>query len=256
MVAFDILLGAPDATLLDYALLSSTKAFRSGFLSDACAAFADLLELLERKPGPLIVNNSWGMYDPEEDEPIGSPGNYGANPDHPFNQLTGALVAAGADVLFAAGNCAEDCSGGADGAKDTGPGASIHGANSHPSVITIGAVTVEGVRLKSSSPGPGSLSPRKPDLAAFSHFMGSGVFPVDDGTSAATPVAAGAVAALRQLAPTISPSLLKGVLQSSARRVGATWTNDLGYGILNARESLEALQKNATSGSHNAKRLQ
>jgi Subtilase family len=246
MVAFDVLLAAPKATLLDYALLGSTKTVRTGFLSDACTAFA---ELLEQTPGPLIVNNSWAMDDQEEDEPIGSPGNYSANPDHPLNQLTGALVAAGADVLFAAGNCAADRPDAASGVKATGPGAGIHGANSHPLVITIAAVTVEGARLVSSSPGPGSLNPKKPDLAAFSRFVGSGVFPVDDGTSAATSVAAGAVAALRQLAPTMSPSVLKGVLQSSARRVGATWTKHLGHGILDVRGALKALEKNATPGS-------
>src|SRR2546426_4729724 len=41
--------------------------------------------------------------------PIGSPENYSANPEHPFNQVTGALVAAGADIFFAAGNCGADC---------------------------------------------------------------------------------------------------------------------------------------------------
>src|SRR2546426_12390427 len=59
--------------------------------------------------------------------PIGSPENYSANPDHPFNQVTGALVAAGADVFFAAGNCGAGCPDGRWGAGDTGPGGSIHG---------------------------------------------------------------------------------------------------------------------------------
>src|SRR5438309_4463784 len=52
---------------------------------------------------------SWGLFDRASDAPIGSPENYSANPDHPFNQVTGALVAAGADVFFAAGNCGAGC---------------------------------------------------------------------------------------------------------------------------------------------------
>jgi hypothetical protein len=41
------------------------------------------------------------------------------------------------------------------------------------------------------------LSANKPDLAAYTHFEGSHVYPEDGGTSAACPVAAGVIAALR-----------------------------------------------------------
>jgi hypothetical protein len=53
------------------------------------------MDLLQRTPGPLVVNNSWCLFDTREDEPVGSPSNYSENPNHPFNQVTGALVAAG-----------------------------------------------------------------------------------------------------------------------------------------------------------------
>jgi subtilisin family serine protease len=190
----------------------------------------------------LVVSNSWALFNRKDDEPVGSPENYSANPDHPFNQMVGALVAAGADVLFAAGNCGGDCPDGRCGPTDVGPGASIHGANSHPSVITIAAVTEKGTRLGYSSQGPGDLSDRKPDVATYSHFEGSGVFEADSGTSAACPVAAGVVAALRQKWPKITPAAMKGIIQMGTKTGAAAWSYDLGYGILSAKIALSQKQ--------------
>jgi subtilisin family serine protease len=246
MVAFDLGIAAPEAEILDYALLSSSEATWTGFLSDGIAAYADLLALIERTPGPLVVNNSWALYDRTDDDPIGSPGNYSANPQHPFNQMVASLVAAGADVFFAAGNCGGDCPDERCGAQDHGPGASIHGANSHPDVITVAAVTVDGRRLGSSSQGPGGMASRKPDLAASSHFRGSSVFPADSGTSAASPVAAGVAAALRQRLndpAKFKPAQLKGLLQRTAddlERDG--WDHDLGYGVIDAAAAIKRLR--------------
>jgi len=244
MVAYDIRITAPEARILDYALLQSQAGTWTAFLSDAIAAFADLMDLLAREPGPLVVNNSWGMFDRSEDAPIGSPENYSANPEHPFNQIVGSLVAAGADVFFAAGNCGADCPDGRCGMGDTGPGASIHGANSHPDVVTVAAVTVTDRRLGYSSQGPGGLYSRKPDLAAYSHFRGSGVYPADGGTSAASPVAAGVAAALRQKVSTkkLGPAQLKGLLQRTARDLeGNGWDYNLGYGVIDAAAAVKAL---------------
>src|SRR5256886_7235376 len=103
MVAYDVRIAAPDARILDYALLKSQAGTWAAFLSDGIAAFADLVERVNAAPGRWVVNNSWGLFDRASDAPVGSPENYSANPDHPFNQITGALVAAGADVFFAAG---------------------------------------------------------------------------------------------------------------------------------------------------------
>jgi len=244
MVAFDVRIAAPDARILDYALLQSQAGTWTAFLSDGIAAFADLLGRLQAEPGPLVVNNSWGMYDRLDDAPIGSPENYSANPDHPFNQMVASLVAAGADVFFAAGNCGADCPSGWCGAGDVGPGASIHGANSHPDVVTVAAVTVTDRRLGYSSQGPGGLYSRKPDLAAFSHFRGSGVDTVDSGTSAASPVAAGVAAALRQRVSIrrLNPAQMKGLLQRTARDVqGDGWDYDLGYGVISGGAAVRAL---------------
>lgn len=244
MVAYDVRIAAPDARILDYALLQSQAGTWTAFLSDGIAAFADLLGQLQAEPGPLVVNNSWGMFDRSEDAPIGSPDNYSANPDHPFNQIVASLVAAGADVFFAAGNCGADCPDGRCGSGDTGPGASIHGANSHPDVVTVAAVTVTDRRLGYSSQGPGGLYSRKPDLAAFSHFRGSGIYPADGGTSAASPVAAGVAAALRQRVSTrrLNPAQMKGLLQRTARDVqGDGWDYDLGYGVISGGAAVRTL---------------
>jgi subtilisin family serine protease len=244
MVAHDVRIASPQARILDYALLQSQAGTWTAFLSDAIAAFADLRDRLEREPGPLVVNNSWGMFDRSEDAPIGSPENYSANPDHPFNQMVASLVAAGGDVFFAAGNCGAQCPDGRCGVGDTGPGASIHGANSHPDVVTVAAVTVTDRRLGYSSQGPGGLYHRKPDLAAYSHFRGSGIYPVDGGTSAASPVAAGVAAAIRQKVSTkkLSPAQLKGLLQRTARDLeGNGWDFDMGYGIIDAAGALKAV---------------
>jgi subtilisin family serine protease len=244
MTAFDAKIGAPEADILDYALLRSTGGNWSAFLSDALTAFSNLMSLVQDGKGPVVVSNSWGLYDRSDDDPIGSDGNYSANPDHPFNQITGSLVEAGADVCFAAGNCGDACPDQRCGVKDVGPGASIHGANSHPDVITVAAVTINGDRLGYSSQGPGGLAKRKPDVAGFSHFTGSNVYTVDSGTSAACPVVAGLIAALRQSASTsvAGPQAMKTALQRSAKNPApGGWDNDLGYGVIDSAAVMAAL---------------
>lgn len=250
MCAYDVRIAAPQATILDYALFSGQQDSLRGFLSDAIAAFSALQALLASDPGPLVVNNSWGVFDRSDDEPVGSSTNYCANPDHPLNQITAALVAEGADVFFAAGNCGEDCPDARCGVNDHGPGRSIHGANSHPDVLTVAAVTVRDERLGYSAQGPGALYDRKPDLAGYSHFHGSAVESADTGTSAACPVAAGVAAALRQRLngtdPT--PAQLKGLLQRTARDLGRTgWSYDLGYGVIDAAAALAHIASAVTS---------
>jgi hypothetical protein len=246
MCAFDALICAPDAELLDYALLLSPQPGWDTFLESAVAAYADLLDVISTQPGPLVVSNSWGMFDLRQDHPVGDPGNYSANPNHPFCQMVATLVTAGADVLFAAGNCGADCPDGRCGPGNTGPGHSIHGANSHPDVTTIAAITTEDIRLGYSSQGPGGISQRKPDLAAYSHFKGSGVFGnVDGGTSAACPVAAGVVGAVREKISnsTVNPQALKATLQRTAIDInGGGWDYDLGYGVTNPKGILNTIR--------------
>lgn len=236
MCAIDVLVAAPEAQIHDYPLLR-TKASGGwvGRLGDAIRFYAEILAFLLSNPGPLVVSNSWGIWNEDDDAPRGSPQNYSVNPAHPFNQVTGALIGAGADVIFAAGNCGKSASLEPCG-NSVGPGNSIHGANSHPEVVTVGAVTVNDDLLGYSSQGPGGLAGNKPDLCAFSHFEAAGFVPsLHSGTSAACPVVSGVVAAIRSHSngPSMKPHEVKAKLVSTATPVGQVPNNDYGHGILN-----------------------
>ncbi|GGL50728.1 S8 family peptidase [Planomonospora parontospora] len=251
MCAFDTLIAAPRATLLDVPVLLSRRPGGSavdGLLSDAVAAFAHLRTVLDAQPEEsraLVISNSWGSFSPRWDFPVGSPGNYSDNPAHPFNLIVASLDAAGADVLFAAGNCGRDCRDG----RCAFPDRPIVGANSHPRVLSVGGVDTGGERVGYSSQGPGRLDGRKPDLCAYTHFSGSKAFgddQPDSGTSAACPVAAGLVAAVRTRWPAsrLSPAQLRTLLRRTADdRSEVGFDHDYGYGVVDPRGILAALRR-------------
>jgi subtilisin family serine protease len=192
----------------------------------------------------MVAVNSWGMYDSSTDAPAGDPQNYSDNPAHPFNQVTAALAGSGVDVVFAAGNCGSTCPDGRCGRNDVGPGNSIMGANSHPEVATVAAATVNREMLGYSSEGPGTLDHDKPDLAGYSHFSGSGIYPADSGTSAACPVVAGVIAALRSSPEgrNLTPRDLKDLLTRNANAVhGGGWDPQFGAGLIDAGAAFAAL---------------
>jgi subtilisin family serine protease len=247
MCAFDVGIAAPEATLLDYsALLSRTpgETAMSGLLSDAVLAYSKLLGIVQGQPASrrrLVVSNSWGMFDPAWDFPPGQPGNYSDNPAHPFNVIVASLADAGADILFAAGNCGRDCP---DGRCRFGDAQPICGANSHPSVLSIAGIDTKKRRVGYSSQGPGRLAAAKPDVSTYTHFTGSGVFPQDSGTSAACPVAAGVVAAVRThySASLLTPAELRTLIAKTAADIGGTgFDNDFGWGALDGTALLAAL---------------
>lgn len=241
MCAFDAAIAAPRAIFLDIQLLRSSATSMSGLLSDAIRAYSHLIKIMTapRRPGEnrsLVVSNSWGMFHPSWDFPVGHPGNYSDNPNHPFNRIVAALEQVGADILFAAGNCGADCPDGRCQGITTN---AIYGANGHPSVLTIGGVDVTKKRVGYSSQGPGRLSRNKPDLCGYTHFQGSGVYAADGGTSAATPVVAGIVAAVRSRRPydpgnpAVSPASLRAVMRSTAEDLGsAGFDFDHGFGVV------------------------
>ncbi|HEX4815065.1 MAG TPA: S8 family serine peptidase [Nonomuraea sp.] len=244
MCAFDVLLAAPKATLLDIPVLLSRKGSLNGTLSDAIAAYSHLRNVLNAMPEEsrsLVISNSWGVFSPNGDFPPGHPGNYSDNPAHPFNTIVGSLADAGADILFAAGNCGRDCPDRRCGYPDR----PITGANSHPDVTSVGGVDVRGERVGYSSQGPGRLAQRKPDLCAYTHFAGSGaVGPADTGTSAACPVAAGVVAAVRTRRPAgqLGPEQLRTLLNRSADdRSTVGYDHDYGWGVIDPPAVLAAL---------------
>ena len=123
MCAHAAKIAAPAATLIDIPLLQSTTpggSVMAGFLSDGVSAYAFLRGLIQQGRFPrLVVNNSWGMYKLAWDFPAGNPGRYADNPMHPFNLACAALARAGADILFAAGNCGPTCPSGKCGANDS-----------------------------------------------------------------------------------------------------------------------------------------
>ncbi len=255
MCAFDALIAAPQAAYLDIPVMKSTRQGGStmdGLLSDAVAAYAHLRTVLTDQPEAtraLVISNSWGSFSPQWDFPVGQPGNYSDNPNHPFNVIVRSLDAAGADILFAAGNCGKDCPDQRCGYPDH----PIGGANSSPSVLSIGGVDTKGQRVGYSSQGPGRLSDRKPDVCAYTHFLSSTVFGANDpdtGTSAACPVAAGLVAAIHTTHPAtaLPPAQLRALLQRTATHHDQSgFDYDYGYGTLDASAILAELRKSSAA---------
>jgi hypothetical protein len=243
MVAFDALLAAPDAEIWDYPVVRSHSRNWSAFLSHVVMVFNELKQLHSTDPRPKVIVNSWGLYDRNLDFPDWHPQNYSENSGHPLNLLTAELSALGMDVVFAAGNCGSACPHRSCGSS-VGPAKSIHGANSHPAVISVAAVSVNDEHLGYSSEGPGGLSAQTPDISGFSHFSGSGVFPADFGTSAACPVVAGAVAALRSApqAQQLTPAGMKQLLIDTARSMhGPGWSPKFGWGIVDVDAALASI---------------
>jgi hypothetical protein len=249
MCAFDVLIAAPKATLLDFPILSTSApggAITGQTLSVALLAFAQLLAFwavgFAAGGGPkfkaLVVNNSWGIFHPSWDFPPGHPGRFIDNPNHPFSILVKTLANSGADILFAAGNCGSQC---ADGRCQSKTTQTIVGGSALQEVLTLAGCDTNDARVGYSSQGPSitGMFQQKPDITAYTHFSGSEAFGAgspDSGTSAACPVAAGCVAALRtKISRTKTPpASLFASLRSSARQVSgpAGWNRDFGFGII------------------------
>jgi subtilisin family serine protease len=242
MVAYDVMIAAPNATLIDVPLLSPRRG--GAFTSSAIAAYRHLMWVMSQpsrfsQNPSLVVNNSWATWDIRGDFPIGDPRNYSANANHPLNKIVTALAQQGADIVFAAGNCGGQCPPYRSAKCGGAFGRTIYGANSLPDVLTVGAVDVTRDILAYSALGPGFIEPRKPDLTAYSHFAGSGVYSADSGTSAAAPVASGVVAALRTKTPyvaadpTTSPAAIRQRLTSGAIDGGPIGFDfEYGHGVI------------------------
>jgi subtilisin family serine protease len=113
-------------------------------------------------------------------------------------------------------------------------------------VTSVAGVNVNNERVGYSSQGPGRLAREKPDLCGYTHFTGSDAFPgePDSGTSAACPVVAGVVAAVRTSYPSSSlpPAALRSLLTQTATDLGpAGYDPDYGWGVIGVRGLLQAL---------------
>ncbi len=149
-----------------------------------------------------------------------------------------ALARAGADIVFAAGNCGSQCPSSRCQNRIT---ETIMGANAHADVLTLAGCDTNDDRVGYSSQGPSitNMPQQKPNVTAYTHFLGSEAFGTgvpDTGTSTACPIAAGCIAAIRTKESPFhtTPSGLIMQLHLTARKkpgqVG--WNADYGHGII------------------------
>ena len=248
MCAYDVSILAPDASFLDHAVLLTQLPGANvieRLTSDALRSYAVLQNILADTPvgeRRMVVTNSWGVDSLANDFSPGTPGNFSDDRRHVFTRAVQALVNAGADVVFAAGNCGPRCP---HESCDFGDTPAICGAASAPEVTCVGAVDVHRQILGYSSVGPGRLDPLKPDLTAYAHFDGSGVggYP-DGGTSAACPVYAGLVAAVRSKysSAELAPAQLRAIVKSCCVDLGQRgFDHEHGSGVPNVGALLQAL---------------
>lgn len=254
MCAHDALISAPKATLLDIAMLldrapgdrgvpgtvgAAVKAF--SFLANR---WVDWTTIGSARPyQALVISNSWGIFHPSLEPSTGAV-RYIDNPNHAFRlYFVRPLFRAGVDILFASNNCGPECPAATCLNKTTGM---IMGANAYEEVLTIGGCDTNNDRVGYSSQGPSiaGMFSNKPDLTAYTHFLGSKsqrIWAPDTGVSTACPVAAGCVAALRSALPpttTTTRALFDTLMATTIVGNGSAtpagqWNKDYGCGIIN-----------------------
>ena len=242
MCAADVLVAAPACKIYDYPFLGVQNS------GGAMAMFQAILNQRRIDGTPHITNNSYGFTGKPNQQL--SPRHEVWDINHPLHRKVRELVSAGIHMFFAAGNCGQDCPSGNCQPSGIGPGNSIHASNSLEEVITVAAVNSRHERIGYSSQGPGGFFNEKPDMAAYSHFFGNfgpgrpaGTSqPYDNGTSAATPVAAGVAALLLSSFPNLSPKDLKDTLINGSINLGEPgWDADTGHGVINAGSAYRSL---------------
>ena len=108
--------------------------------------------------------------------------------------------------------------------------------------MTVAAVNKNEDYVGYSSCGPAALDPEKPDFTSITHF--TGFFNSDSGTSAATPIAAGVIALLKQASPSLTQDQAKDVLMATAKDKGPSgWDIFLGAGIIQAKAAYDNVVK-------------
>ncbi len=255
MIARNVLDLAPEVTLYDVPIIPSRIQTPNFFASHAHAVIQSVIDRIRvlRQQGdpaqPWILVNAWAIFDRASEQPRGdytensNPGTPGA-PGHPLFRLMQTAVDENIDVIFASGNCGRHCRDPRCGKVDRGPGHSIWGANAHPAVLTVGAVSVGAAWMGYSSEGPVfGASPEKPDIALPSHFADPANAAIaNTGTSAATALAAGVVAAIRSgpkwNATSLAPGALKQALMASADGGTPGWNRKTGHGVLDAEGAM------------------
>lgn len=246
MCAADVLIAAPQAKLYDYPFLGIPTS------GGALQMFQAVLDQRRRDGTPHVTNNSYGFVGVPD--PVTMPNHEVHDINHPLHRKVREVIAAGVACFFAAGNCGKDCPSGNCQSSGIGPGRSVHASNSLAEVITIAAVNNRGERIGYSSQGPGMFEQQKPDLACYSHIFGNfgpgrpggTAQPFDNGTSAATPVAAGVAAMLLSAFKDLTPAELKAALIQSAINSAGGWNADFGNGIVDAGGTFRLLKAQRT----------
>lgn len=236
MCATDVLGMAPDAQIYDLRIAGAADI--PATISRALQAYDWAISQHRLNGTPHVLTNSWGIYQEAWDA------TYARNPNHPFTRKMLEAISEGILVLFAAGNCGDTCPSGRCGA-DNGPGRSIWGANGHKDVMTVGAVNKNEQFVGYSSQGPAALDANKPDFCGVTHF--TGYFDSDNGTSAATPIAAGVVALLKQAVPSTTQAQMLDALKKTAKDIGpAGFDQHTGAGIIRPQGALQHLMTRQT----------
>lgn len=238
---------APNALLYDYPVFAQR--------ADSETLLTVLTHILEQKhfgDTPLDVLSNSYSYDQ-------APGDLGQNRhhevinfDHPVNEKFREIVHSDCIVVFSAGNCGDVGALGNCSPNGIGSGKSIHGPNSLPEVITVGAADINRQRLGYSSQGPGWFEELKPDFIAYSRYHGNygpgrpgfsefGTH-LDEGTSAAAPLLAGLVAMLMSESLfSLKPNDVYDILLAGASGGNGLHDTDEGFGLIDAAASLSAL---------------
>lgn len=254
MVARNARAVAPGVRLLDCPVIPDGIVDLPVFLHSVTEALRGMRKTLERlrvaeaiagRPrSGFVVCNAWGVFDPTKEFP-GKP--YSTDPTHPVSDQFRRIAALDADIVFAAGNCGPFCPAPRCHPEFTGPGRGINGANALPFVLTVGAVRSDGVWLGYSGEGPGieGMAAEKPDLCVPSQFLDDDGWGPNTGTSAATGLAAGAVALLRTRwsVAAMPPAGLRDALRAAAQQPDGSdgWSSRTGHGVMDVAATAAGL---------------
>jgi subtilisin family serine protease len=246
MIAFDVQAMAPEADIWDIRIWEPDVTFPA-LVSNAVAAYRAVIDHHRVHGVPHVLVNAWGLYDADNGP------EYAFDPESDMALELEHALDEGILVLFAAGNCGDGCPFPGDtpcGLGSRGPAGSILGPNGHPQVMSVGAATIHGEWCGYTSQGPATLPPNdpdKPDFCSISQFAGffpndSGLRPYDGGTSAATGIAGGIVALLKQARPDLTQEECKWLLTSTARPIRTPAAHfGAGAGLINPLQAYRTL---------------
>ncbi|WP_063925963.1 S8 family serine peptidase [Cupriavidus sp. IDO] len=106
--------------------------------------------------------------------------------------------------------------------------------------MTVGATNMNEQFVGYSSQGRAALDPDKPDFCSITHFTGFSTS--DDGTSAATPIAAGVVALMKKAKPSLTQDEAKAALKATAKGIGLVgFDQHSGAGIIRAKAAYDVV---------------